>query len=111
MPPAIFDIRCTRPAEGPIPWALLASVATLHDRQVCRLSALEYPAGVDAYLTIDIRWTLSVAHQSADLGMFAVLIYGGNRMARRQLRQLDTAAEQERASGRLLTSVAKAASI
>ena len=43
--------------------------------------------------------------------MFAVLIYGGNRMARRQLRQLDTAAEQERASGRLLTSVAKAASI
>jgi len=27
----------------------------LHDRQVCRLSALEYPAGVDAYLTIDIR--------------------------------------------------------
>ena len=27
--------------------------------------------------------------------MFAVLIYGGNRMAGRQLRQLDTAAEQE----------------
>ena len=30
-------------------------LARLHDRQVCRLSALEYPAGVDAYLTIDIR--------------------------------------------------------
>ena len=31
MPPAIFHICCTRLSESPIPWALLASVATLRD--------------------------------------------------------------------------------
>ena len=52
MPPAIFHIRCTRPVEGPISWALLASVATLHDRQIRRLRALEDATGVDADVAI-----------------------------------------------------------
>src|SRR5262245_24580949 len=50
----------------------------LHDRQIRRLRALENAACVDADVAIPIPQTCAVAHQSADFGMMAVLVYCGN---------------------------------
>ena len=72
MPPAIFHIRCTRPVEGPISWALLASVATLHDRQIRRLRALKDAAGIDADLPMRIRRVGSIADKPANFSEVAV---------------------------------------
>src|SRR3984893_9296294 len=70
----------------------------LHHRQVRWLRALEDAAGICADVAITIRQVRSVARQPADLGSLAVLVDCGYRMARRQLRQLDTPVGQERSS-------------
>src|SRR6516165_1492430 len=67
----------------------------LHDRQVRRLRALEDAAGIGTHLTIRIRQAGSVTHQPADLGILTPRIYCGNRVARRQLGQLDTSADEK----------------
>ena len=67
----------------------------LHDRQVRGLGALEDAAGIDADLTTRIRNVGSVAHQPAGFGIFARRICRGDRVARRQLDQLDTPAGEE----------------
>jgi hypothetical protein len=85
MPPAILHIHCTRPAESPIPWALLTSVATLHDRQIRRLRALEDAPGVHADVAIRINQARSVAHQPADVGIGTRRIGRGETMMRRQV--------------------------
>ena len=78
-------------------WALMTSsnLRRLHDRQVRGLGALEDAAGIDADLTIRIRNVGSVAHQPADFGIFARRICRGDRVARRQVDQLDTPAGEE----------------
>src|SRR5262245_18814608 len=67
----------------------------LYDWQVRGLHALEDAAGVDTHLTVRIRQAGSVTHQPADFGILTSRIYRGNRVARRQLGQLDTSADQK----------------
>ena len=55
----------------------------LHDWQVRRFSALEDTTGIDTKLTIRIPYARTVAHQPANFGMFAVLIYCRHRMTSR----------------------------
>src|SRR5215472_3314303 len=72
-------------------------LARLHYWQVRRFSALEDTTGIDAKLTIRIPYARTVTHQPADFGMFAFRIDCRDRMTCRQLGQLDTPVEQERA--------------
>src|SRR5215510_10540888 len=65
----------------------------LHNRQVRRFCTLEDATSIDTDLTIRIRQAGSVAHQSADFGIFTRPIRGRDRMARRQKDQLDTSAD------------------
>ena len=67
----------------------------LHDRQVRGLGALEDATGIDADLTIGIRKAGAVAHQPAGFGIFTRRICRGDRMARRQVGQLDTPAGEK----------------
>ena len=69
-------------------------VGCMH-RQVGRLRALEDAAGVDADLTKRIRQAGSVAHQPAGFGIFARRICRGDRVARRQVGQLHTPADEK----------------
>src|SRR5215467_15107832 len=46
---------------------LTAALGRLHDRQVGGLLAFEYPAGIDAGLTLRVGNARPVAHQSADI--------------------------------------------
>jgi hypothetical protein len=62
----------------------------LHDRQIRRLCTLEDTTRIDADLTICVLNGGSVAHQPADFGIFALRICRGDRVARRQVNQLDT---------------------
>src|SRR5262249_12006376 len=65
------------------------------DRQVRRLRALEDATGIDADLMVDIGKIGSVAHQPAGFGKVTCRIRRGDRMARCQVDQLDTPAEEE----------------
>jgi hypothetical protein len=73
-------------------------LARLHDRHVCWLRALDDVTGIDADLTISIRQTRSVAHQTADFNKLAHPVYRGDRVARCQMGQLDTPASEKRAA-------------
>jgi hypothetical protein len=70
-------------------------LARLCDRQVRRLGAPEDAAGIDADLPKRIRNVDSVAHQSSDFGKVSHRICCGNRMARREVNQLDTPAGEK----------------
>src|SRR6266516_3133698 len=70
-------------------------LARLYHRQVRRLGVLEDAAGIDANLTKRIRNVDSVAHQPADFGKVTQRIVRGNRMARREVNQLDTPAGEK----------------
>ena len=70
-------------------------LARLQDRQVRRLRALKDAAGIDADLTKRIRNARAVTHQSAGFDKFAPRIYRGNPVARRQVSQLDTPADEK----------------
>ena len=72
-----------------------SNLRRLHDRQVRGLRALEDAAGIDADLTIRIRNAGSVAHQPADFGISRDRISRRDRVARRQVDQLDTPAGEE----------------
>src|SRR5215831_1652353 len=65
----------------------------LYDWQVRGLRALENAAGIDAHLTICIRKAGSVTHQPASFRILTPRIYRRNRVARRQVGQLDTSAD------------------
>src|SRR5262249_918859 len=89
----------------------------LHDRKVGRLRALEDASAVDADVAVHIREAGAVAHQPASLlDKFTHGVARGERVARRQVHQLEPPRPQEwsgatkRASGRSRTSVAKATS-
>src|SRR6516164_306098 len=71
----------------------------LHDRQVRRLGTLEDAAGIDANLTESILDVGSVTHQPTGFGILTHRIYRGNRVARRQLGQLDTSADEKGTGG------------
>src|SRR5215510_2929015 len=91
-------------------------LARLHDRQVRGLGALEDATRIDAHLTPRIWKAGSVAHQAAGFGIFTRCIYRGDRVARRQVGQLDTPAGEKGVAGDekpgfSRTRVAKAASI
>jgi hypothetical protein len=45
-----------------------SNLVRLHDRQVLRLSALEYAPRIEANLTVGIGQAGAVAHQSAGIG-------------------------------------------
>src|SRR5712691_7504052 len=74
-------------------------LARLHDGQIRRLGSFEDTPAVDAYLAHRIRQTRAVADQPADLRIVAQRIYCRDSVARRQMRQLETPAEEERAAG------------
>src|SRR6266536_2027481 len=67
----------------------------LCDRQIRGLGAFEDAAGINADLTPRVPKIASVAHQPADFGKLAPRICGGNRVARRQIDQLETTAGEE----------------
>ena len=58
------------------------------DRQVSRLFAFENPPRVDAGQTICIRYTASVAHQTASRSKLPILIDRGHSVAERQRGEL-----------------------
>ena len=91
--------QCRRHSEAEHPgrWNVndQLELGRLHDRQIRRFRTLENAAGVNADVVIRIPQTCAVGHQSADFGMVAVLVYCGNRVACRQLSQLDPPVEQE----------------
>jgi hypothetical protein len=62
----------------------------LHDRQIRRLRPLQDATGINADLTIRIRNVGSVAEQPTGYGKVASPVYRRDRMARRQVDQLDT---------------------
>src|SRR6516225_1224399 len=55
-------------------------LARLHHWQIRGFRALEDAAAVVANLAISFPYVRTVTHQSADFGMFAILIYCRNRM-------------------------------
>src|SRR5262249_46318869 len=63
--------------------------------QVRGLRAHEDAASIDTHLTIRIRQAGSVTHQPARFGILTPRIYGGNRVARRQVGQLNTSADEK----------------
>ena len=67
----------------------------LQHRQIGRFRALEDAAGIDADLAKRIAQTCAVAHQPADFGKLTVVLDCRNRVACRQLGQLDTPVGQE----------------
>src|SRR3984893_12887435 len=67
----------------------------LHDRQLGRLRPLQDAAGIDADLTPSIRDVASVAHQPAGFSHKAICICRGDRVARRQIDQLDKSAVEK----------------
>src|SRR5262245_6388032 len=70
-------------------------LARLHHRQARWLGALEDTADVDAGLTPRVLVVASVAHQPADLAILTICICRGDRVARRQIYQLDTPADEK----------------
>ena len=65
-------------------------LARLHDRQVGGLRTLEDAAGIGAGLTICVDKVGSVAYQATGFDKVAQRIRRGDRVARRQVDQLDT---------------------
>ena len=84
-------------AEHCAVWRLMTSsnLVDCTDRQVGRLRALEDAADVDAGLTIGIVDVGPVAHQPTDFGKVARHTYGGNRVACRQVGELDSPVGEE----------------
>jgi hypothetical protein len=74
-------------------------LARLHDRQVRRLRAFEDAAGIDTELTPHIRKVGSVTHQPAHIDKVTPHIAGWDRVACRQLGQLDTPTREVGAAG------------
>src|SRR5215831_8289525 len=70
-------------------------LARLHDRQIRRLRALEDAAGIDADLTKCIRRVASIADKPANFSEVAVCKCRGDRVARRQIDQLEAAANEK----------------
>src|SRR5262249_3190635 len=70
-------------------------LARLQNRQIRGLRALKYTAGIDAELTPRVRDVGCVAHEPADCGVVTPRIRRGNRVARRQVGQLDTPGGEE----------------
>src|SRR5215813_8082972 len=70
-------------------------LAQLLDRQVCRLCALEDTTAIDTELTPRVRNVCSVAHELAGFSILTRGICRRDRVARRQVRQLETPAEKE----------------
>jgi hypothetical protein len=68
----------------------------LNNRQVSGLSTLENTAGIDANLTIRVPDVGSIAHQSADFGVFTHIMRRRQPVERSQLRQLDEPDVEER---------------
>src|SRR5215813_14240852 len=71
----------------------------LYHGQVRRLYALEYPPGVDALLANCIGNTGPVTDQTTNLGIVTHRIYRGNQVARREDRNLNAPAVEERVRG------------
>src|SRR5262249_7735004 len=71
----------------------------LHDRQVRRLRAFENLSDVGAGLPPRIRNAGSVAHQTADFSRLAVGKRSRNRVARREIDQLDAPGRQKSITG------------
>src|SRR6516225_4383691 len=71
----------------------------LNHRQVARLGALKDAAGIGPDLTMHVRKTRAVTHQSASIDILTHREGGGNRMARRQERELDPPAIEEAVRG------------
>src|SRR5262249_13869234 len=71
----------------------------LYHRQVRRLYALEYPPGVDALLANCIGNIGPVTDQTTSLGIVPYRIYRGNQVARREDRNLNAPAVEERVRG------------
>src|SRR5262249_60145984 len=82
--------------EAAIWQAFLAQVATLHDRQIRRLRALEDATGVDPNLTKPTDNVRSVAHQPTDFPVIAHRVDRREPVECCQLGQLDPSTVQER---------------